>query len=139
MRSMLMAVALVLAAGVGLATPAAAQGESCRWIGAGEALLCPVPGTGLSTLSTWQGNAWVTVPAPAGFALPAALGGLSTYGRSYPPGPVAPPVSAYSQSWLGNTLSQTAVVYGPGETSRAIQCTTWYSGYAGGVVYQACH
>jgi len=26
-------------------------------------------------------------------------------------------VSAYSQSWLGNTLSQTAVVYGLGETT----------------------
>ncbi|HLI25579.1 MAG TPA: hypothetical protein VKZ60_00825 [Chloroflexota bacterium] len=138
MRALGWSVVLALAAVAWLPTAAVAQSGGCRWIGEGEALLCAAPGDGPATLSAWQGGAWVTVPAPAGFTLPAALGGLSTYGRSQPPGPVPPLASAYSQSWQDHTLTQTAVVYGPGETSRSITCTTWYSGYAGGVVYQAC-
>jgi hypothetical protein len=137
MRAVLWSAALALATLGWLPASAAAQTAGCRWVGEGEALLCLGPG-GLATLSAWQGGAWVTVPAAAGLTLPAALGGLSTYGRTQPPGPVPPPVSAYSQSWQDHTLTQTAVLYGPGETSRSITCTTWYSGYAGSIVYQAC-
>ena len=116
----------------------AAQTADCRWVGEGEALLCLEPAAGTATLSGWQAGGWVTVPAAPGLSLPAAQGGFSSYGRSYPPSSVTPPVSAYSQSWLGNTVTQTGVLYGPGETSRAISCTTWYGGYAGGLVYQTC-
>jgi hypothetical protein len=131
-------VSFTLAALTGTASDAAAQAWDCRWIGEGEALLCVSPQLGVATLSAWQGEAWVTVPASAGFGLPAALGGLSTFGRSYPPSPVTPAISAYSQSRLGNTLTQTGVLYGPGATSHPITCTTWYSGYAGATAYQTC-
>ncbi len=138
MRSAILSVALALLGLAWFAAPAAAQSVDCRWVGEGEALLCLSPSTGLATLSTWQAAGWVTVPAGAGLTLPAPLGGLSTYGQSYPPSSVTPPASAYSQSWSGNTLTQTGVLYGPGATSRAITCTTWYSGYAAGSVYQTC-
>ncbi len=138
MRSIVAAVVLSIAVFTGLPVGTAAQGQDCRWVGEGEALLCVYPPTGLATLSTWQGSAWVTVPAGAGFTLPAGLGGLSTYGRSYPASLVTPAMGAYSQSWSDGTVSQTTVLYGPGATSHAVTCTTWYAGYAGALVYQTC-
>jgi hypothetical protein len=138
MRRNLAALGLAIAVLTWSAPGAAAQAWDCRWVGEGEALLCVHPPTGLATLATWQGSAWVTVPAAAGFSLPAVAGGLSTYGQSYPPSPVTPALGYYSQTWLGNTLSQTRVLYGPGATSHAVNCTAWYSGYAGGIVYQTC-
>lgn len=103
-------------------TGVAAQQSSCRWVGNGAALRCDDEISGGPTLSTWQGGAWTTAPADAG--------GLSTYGSSYPPSPVTPAGGYAAASWLGNTLSQTSVVYGPGDRSRAINCNTAYAATA---------
>ena len=137
MRHLLFGTILALLAAAGTAPGVAAQTD-CQWVGQGEALLCGNSGSGPPTLSAWQGSGWTTVPADLGGSQPAVGGGLSTYGRSYPPSPVTPAASYYSQNWLGNTLTQTSVVYGPGSTSRALTCSSWYSGYAAGNVYQTC-
>jgi hypothetical protein len=133
----LFAVVLVLIA-LSLTTSCVAAQTDCRWIGEGEALLCGNRGSWGPTLSAWQGSGWTTVPAGIGLTQPAVAGGLSTYGRTYPPSPVTPASSYYAQSWNGNTLTQTSVLYGPGSTSRALTCSTWYSGYAAGAIYQTC-
>ncbi len=127
--------ALALAVGVLVGTGSLAAAQTCRWIDEGTALLCEEPG-GEQTLSGWQGGGWVTVPAAVGATLPAAAGGLSAYGRSYPPSIVTPPTHYYSQSWTGNAVTQTVVVYGPGNTSRAITCVTQFWG---NVAYRTCH
>ncbi len=136
MRYLLVGAILALVALGWTACTVAAQTD-CQWVGQGEALLCGNGGSGGPTLSAWQGNGWTTVPAGIGFSRPAVAGGLSTYGRSYPPSHVTPAASYYSQNWTGNTVTQTSVVYGPGSTSRALTCTTSFYGW-GGSVYQTC-
>jgi hypothetical protein len=111
------------------------QSVGCRWVGEGGALLCDDTGGSGPTLSTWQGGGWTTVPAGAGASLPAVAGGLSTYGSSYPPSHVTPATGYYSESRTGNTLSQTGVLYGPGRSSHALNCTTSFWGNA---LYRAC-
>ena len=124
--------------GMGWLPASEAWQADCRWIGQGEALLCGNPGGWGPTVSAWQGSGWTTVPAGSGLFQPVVGGGLSTYGYSYPASPVTPTSSYYAQNWLGNTLTQTSAVYGPGSTSRAVTCTAWYSGYASGLAYQTC-
>ena len=137
MRVLLVGALLALVT-LGWTAPSAAAQTNCQWIGHGEALVCSNGGSGGPTASAWQGSGWTTVPAGIGLSEPAVGGGLSTYGRSYPPSSVTPAASYYSQSWTGNTLTQTTVVYGPGSSSRTITCSSWYGGYAGGTVYQTC-
>src|SRR3712207_1683258 len=84
---------------------AAAQQSDCHWVGNGVALRCHDDLTGGPTLSAWQGAGWATVPAGAGGPLPATGGGLSTFGRTFPPSPVTPASGYASASWQGNTLS----------------------------------
>ncbi len=132
MKAMLVALALTGIAMV--AMPASVAAQNCRWVGEGEGLLCDEPEGG-RTLSAWEGGGWTTVPAVGGATLPAALGGISTYGRSYPYSHVTPASSYSSTTWLGNSVTQTAVVYGPGNSSRAITCVTQYWS---GTVYRSC-
>jgi len=130
MQRLLVAVLLALMSMMGTVAGTAAQGVGCRWIGEGSALLCDDGGDGAPTVATWQAGGWTTVPAVPGGALPATAGGLSTYGRSYPPSPVTPAAGYASAAWSGNTLSQTSVVYGPGSQSHALTCNTAYSSSA---------
>jgi hypothetical protein len=129
----------VLAAALAVAalgwTASSTAAQDCRWVGEGEALLCVEDDTGLATLGAWQGSGWTTVPFRAGARLPAEFGGLSSYGRSYPPSPVTPAVSYYSQNWSGNTLYQSRVLYGPFESAHRLNCTTQFWG---GSIYRAC-
>ena len=136
MKRYLLAAALAIVA-VGWAAPqAAAASTNCRWIGEGEALLCDDPPSGGPTLSTWgDGGAWNTAPAFVGANFPAVAGGLSTYGQTWPPSVVSSPSSYYSQTWNVNSWTQTGVLYGPGNTSRAVTCVTQY---VGGTVTRTC-
>jgi hypothetical protein len=118
-------IALALAGVALVAQPGNAAAQSCRWVGEGEALLCDETEGG-RTLSAWEGGGWTSVPAAAGATLPAALGGLSSYGRSYPYSHLTPASSYASTTWLGNSVTQTAVVYGPGNRSRAVTCVSQY-------------
>jgi hypothetical protein len=128
-------VAVVLVALLGVPTVASAQSSGCRWVGNGTTLFCEdTAGTG-ATLSTWQGLGWTTVPAAAGGALPALAGGLSAYGSSYPPSPVTPAAGYAAASQLGNSLTQTTVMYGPGARSQALTCNT---AYANSAWYSTC-
>jgi hypothetical protein len=135
MKRFLVTAALAVAALAWSAPGAAAQGTNCRWVGEGVGLLCDDASTGTQTLSGWQADGWTTVPAGAGRTLASVAGGLSAYGHSYPPSHVAPPSSYYSLNYAGNTATQTFVVYGPGNTSRAITCTAQYWG---STAYQTC-
>jgi hypothetical protein len=94
-----------------------------------------VDDAGFAALGAWQGSGWTTVPFRAGARLPAEFGGLSTYGRSYPPSPVTPAVSYYSQNWTGNTLYQSRVLYGPFESAHRVNCATQFWG---GSIYRTC-
>jgi hypothetical protein len=128
MKRFLLAAALAAAALAWAAPQPAAASTNCRWIGEGEALLCDDPPSGGQTLSNWEAGAWTSVPAVVGANFPAVAGGLSSYGQSWPPSVVTPPSSYYSQTWNGNSWTQTGVVYGPGNTSRAVTCVTQYVG-----------
>lgn len=135
MQRFLLAAALTAAVFAATAPGTAAQSTNCRWVGEGVGLLCDEPSTGTQTLSGWEADAWTTVPASTGRYLPATAGGLSAYGQTYPPSTVVPPSSYYSVNYAGNTATQTLVVYGPGNRSRAVTCTTQYWGSA---AYQSC-
>jgi hypothetical protein len=137
MRSLLVGPLVALLVLSWTVSSVAAQGD-CHWIGQGEALLCGTSGGFGPTVSAWQGSGWTTVPAGSGLFQPAVGGGLSTYGRSYPPSAVTPAAGYSAQNATGNTLTQTTTVYGPGSTSRTLTCTSWYSGYASGAAYQTC-
>jgi hypothetical protein len=131
----LLAATLALTALAWSAAGAAAQSTSCRWVGEGVGLLCDEPSTGVPTLSGWEADGWTTVPAVAGLNLPAVAGGLSAYGRTFPPSHVTPPSSYYSVNYYGNAATQTFVVYGPGNRSHGITCTTQYWGLS---AYRTC-
>ena len=135
MKRLLISAALAVAVLAWWAPGAAAQSTNCRWVGQGVGLLCDDPAAGTQTLSGWEGDSWTTVPANAGRYLPAGAGGLSAYGQTYPASTVAAPSSYYSVNYAGNTATQTLVVYGPGNTSRAVTCTTQYWG---NTAYQSC-
>jgi hypothetical protein len=128
MHRFLLAAALAAAAIAWSAPGAAAQSTNCRWVGEGVGLLCDDPATGTQTLSGWEADAWTTAPASAGRYLPATAGGLSAYGQTFPASTVSTPSSYYSVNYAGNTATQTLVVYGPGNQSRAVTCTTQYWG-----------
>jgi hypothetical protein len=135
MKRYLLAAALAIAA-VGWAAPDSAQASTnCRWIGEGEGLLCDEGPAGGQTLSNWEAGGWTSVSAAAGTNLPAAAGGLSSYGQSWPPSSVTPQRSYYSQTWNGNSWTQTGVLYGPGNTSRSQTCVTQYWGNS---AYRTC-